>query len=60
MVKAAYYLFPNLSLFDIKLQAAHALTVTASFVMWTTVYGIVYIALSITLAALIFRKKEFP
>jgi len=60
MVKAAYYLFPNLSLFDIKLQASHALTVTSSFVMWTVVYGFVYIALSITLAALIFRKKEFP
>ena len=60
MVKAAYYLFPNLSLFDIKLQAAHALTVTSSFVMWTVVYGLVYIALAITLAALIFRKKEFP
>jgi ABC-type transport system involved in multi-copper enzyme maturation permease subunit len=60
MVTAAYYLFPNLSLFDIKLQAAHALTVSSSFVMWTVAYGLVYITLSITLAALIFRKKEFP
>ncbi len=60
IVKVAYYIFPNLSLFDIKLQAAHALTVSPSFVMWTFVYGFVYIALSITLAALIFRKKEFP
>ncbi len=60
MVQAAYYLFPNLSLFDIKLQASHALSVPSSFVIWTVVYGIVYIALSITLAALIFRKKEFP
>jgi len=60
MFTVAYYLFPNLSLFDIKLQAAHALTVSSSFVFWTVVYGLVYIALSITLAALIFRKKEFP
>jgi Cu-processing system permease protein len=60
MVTAAYYLFPNLSLFDIKLQAAHSLTVSSSFVMWTIVYGLVYITLAITLAALIFRKKEFP
>ncbi len=60
MVQAAYYIFPNLSLFDVKLQAAHALAVSSSFVLWTVVYGIVYIALSITLAALIFRKKEFP
>ncbi len=60
MVQAAYYLFPNLSLFDIKLQAAHAITVSLPFVMWTVLYGIVYITLSITMAALIFRKKEFP
>ncbi len=60
MVQAAYYIFPNLSLFDIKLQASHTLSVSSSFVIWTVVYGIVYIALSITLAALIFRKKEFP
>jgi ABC-type transport system involved in multi-copper enzyme maturation permease subunit len=60
MVEATYYIFPNLSLFDIKLQAAHALAVSASFVIWTVIYGLVYIVLSITLAALIFTKKEFP
>jgi ABC-type transport system involved in multi-copper enzyme maturation permease subunit len=60
IVTAAYYLFPNLALFDIKLQAAHALEISSSFVIWTVVYGLVYITLSITLAALIFRKKEFP
>jgi ABC-type transport system involved in multi-copper enzyme maturation permease subunit len=60
MVQAAYYLFPNLSLFDIKLQAAHDLPVSVSYVAWTTLYGVVYIVLSITLAALFFRKKEFP
>ena len=60
LVKAAYYVFPNLSLFNIKLQAAHDLPVSASYVAWAVVYGVVYICLSITLAALIFRKKEFP
>jgi ABC-type transport system involved in multi-copper enzyme maturation permease subunit len=60
LVKAAYYLFPNLSLFNIKLQAAHDLPVTTSYVAWTVLYGVVYICLAITLAALIFRKKEFP
>jgi ABC-type transport system involved in multi-copper enzyme maturation permease subunit len=60
LVQVAYYLFPNLSLFDIKLQAAHSLTVNSSFVLWSIVYGLVYIALAISLAALIFRKKEFP
>jgi ABC-type transport system involved in multi-copper enzyme maturation permease subunit len=60
VVQAAYYIFPNFSLFNIKLQAAHGLPISASYILWTTVYGMVYILLSITLAALIFRKKEFP
>jgi ABC-type transport system involved in multi-copper enzyme maturation permease subunit len=60
MVQAAYYIFPNFSLFNVKLQAAHDLPISTTYVAWTTVYGLVYIGLSITLAALIFRKKEFP
>ncbi len=60
LVQAAYYLFPNLSLFNIKLQAAHDLPVSTSYVAWTVFYGVIYISLSITLAALVFRKKEFP
>jgi Cu-processing system permease protein len=60
IVQAAYYLFPNLSLFDIKTQAAHGLSMTPSYILWIVIYGLVYTSLSITLAALIFRKREFP
>jgi Cu-processing system permease protein len=60
VVQGAYYLFPNLTLFDIKLQAAHLLTVSASYVWWTTLYGITYTLLTITAAALIFGRREFP
>jgi hypothetical protein len=60
IVQTAYYLFPNLSLFNIKIQAAHNLPVSASYIAWTVLYGMVYIILSITFAAIIFRKKEFP
>ncbi len=60
LVHAAYYLFPNLSLFDIKTQAAHALAVPLSYVFSTLAYGVVYTCLAITVAALIFRRREFP
>jgi Cu-processing system permease protein len=59
-VQAAYYLFPNLSFFDLKLQAAHGLPVAPSYVLWTALYGLLYTCLAVALAALIFRKKEFP
>lgn len=60
VVQVVYYIFPNLSFFDIKLQVAHGLSVPTSTIFWTILYGLVYTALAITAASLIFRKKEFP
>jgi ABC-type transport system involved in multi-copper enzyme maturation permease subunit len=59
-VQIAYYLFPNLSFFDIKMQAAHSLPLTPSYIFWTVSYGLVYTALAITGAAILFRRREFP
>jgi ABC-type transport system involved in multi-copper enzyme maturation permease subunit len=59
LVQAAYYLFPNLSLFDIKTQAAHGIALAPAYVFWVVVYGLVYTILSITFAALIFKRREF-
>jgi len=60
LVQAAYYLFPNLSIFDLKIQAAHALPLSPSHIFWTITYGVVYTALAITGAAVIFKRREFP
>ena len=60
LVQTAYYLFPNLSLFDIKTQAAHSLAIPMTYIAWTLCYGIVYTCLAIAFAAFFFRKKEFP
>jgi len=60
IVRTAYYIFPNFSFFNIKLQAAHGLSIAPSYIFWTVVYGIIYTTLVISMAAVIFRKKEFP
>jgi ABC-type transport system involved in multi-copper enzyme maturation permease subunit len=60
IVRTAYYLFPNLSFFDVKLQAAHGLAIPPVTIMWTVAYGIIYTSIIILFAALIFRRKEFP
>lgn len=60
LVQAAYYLFPNLSLFDIKALAAHGLAIPMTYIIWTLCYGIVYTCLVVVFAAFLFRKKEFP
>lgn len=60
LVEAAYYLFPNLSLFDIKVQAAHNLPIPWSYLAGTLAYGVVYSGLAVTLAGLLFSRREFP
>ncbi|RII25168.1 MAG: hypothetical protein CXR31_14885 [Geobacter sp.] len=60
LVQGAYYFFPNLSLFDIKTQAAHGLAVPLASICWTVVYGLGYTAIVMILASLIFSKREFP
>jgi len=60
VVQFAYYIFPNLSLFDIKTQAAHGLAISPSYIFWTVSYGLVYTCIAIVIAAIIFRRREFP
>jgi len=60
LVRGAYFLFPNLSLFDLKQQAANGLAVPLSQIFWTLSYGVVYGAIALLLALLIFGRREFP
>lgn len=60
LVQTAYYLFPNLSVFDIKTQAAHDLPLSSAYIFWTVLYGVVYTSLAVAAAAVFFRKREFP
>lgn len=60
IVKIAYYLFPNLSFFDIKLQAAHGLTLPFAHICWTLLYGVTYSAIILSITCFVFSKREFP
>lgn len=59
IVQVAYYLFPNLSIFDIKAQAAHDISLPLSFIFGAVSYGLAYTCIAITAACLIFSKREF-
>lgn len=60
LVNGAYYIFPNLSFFDLKMQAAHGLPVSSVFIALSSTYCVIYIAIAIVAASIIFSKKEFP
>lgn len=60
LVDAAYYVFPNIAAFDLKTQAAHGLPIGASYVMWTAIYAVFYMAITVAVGTLAFRRREFP
>lgn len=57
-VTAAQYVFPNLAVFDLKLQAAHNLIMPFNELFMMLMYGMIYSAVALSLAILIFRKRD--
>ena len=53
-----YYLFPNLSNFDIRSEAANGVPVSTAYVVWTMIYGTIYTAMLLTFAAMAFERKD--
>lgn len=60
LVNIAYYVFPNLSAFDLKTQAAHGLPVNAAYMFWTALYALFYMTAVVAAGTLFFRRREFP
>lgn len=58
LVKLAYYLFPNLALFDLKTTAAHGLTVDLPRLLLSLGYSFGYTVAVLTLAVILFKRKE--
>lgn len=60
VIKFVYYVFPNLSAFDLKIQAAHGLLLPDGYILWTTLYWFFYVAIMASAAAFIMKRREFP
>lgn len=58
-VDAAQYIFPNLSAFDVKLQAAHGILIPFSDMAVLGLYGIGYIAAVLSVSVLILNRRDF-
>lgn len=59
LLLALYYVLPNLTRFDIKNQVVYGYAAPGAQVLWTVVYALVYGAALFSVAALIFRRREF-
>jgi ABC-type transport system involved in multi-copper enzyme maturation permease subunit len=54
----AFYVLPNLGLFNVRSEAVHGLQLPAGFVNSVTIYCVFYTLTVLFLSALIFRSKE--
>lgn len=59
VARALYYLVPNLAPFNIRAEVVHGVPVAASHVWLTLAYAVVYIAILLTAAIAIFRRRDF-
>lgn len=53
-----YYLLPNFGAFDLQIQAIYGLEHNFTGLVLTFIYAAVYLAILLTLASLIFRRRE--
>jgi Cu-processing system permease protein len=57
--KGLYYVLPNFAAFDIKAQVVHALPIERGYVLLTSGYAAVYIALLLVASVMIFSRRDF-
>jgi ABC-type transport system involved in multi-copper enzyme maturation permease subunit len=59
-IKIAYYVFPNLSAFDIKILAAHGISLPPNYLLWVPLYWLFYTSIMVTAGSLFMERREFP
>ena len=52
-------MLPNLAQFDVKSDVVHGVHVSAGYMVMTGAYAALYIGMLLTLAALIFSRRDF-
>ena len=59
VINFIYYLLPNLDNFNIKGRVVYGIDVPISYIMFVTLYGLLYIACLLLLSGIIFQKRDF-
>lgn len=59
LARTLYYVLPNFSAFDIKAQAVYGQAVDAQYLLLTSLYGAVYLSLTLVAAVAIFGRRDF-
>lgn len=58
LAKGFYYTLPNFSAFDLSSHAIYGLPINESTIFLTTIYGITYIVITLSLSCVVFSRRE--
>lgn len=58
MLKVLTWVFPNFSAFDLKVYIGYGMSMPVFHILWTTLYGLLYIVLIISLTIVVFNRRE--
>lgn len=58
IIDIAQYILPNLSVFDLKVQSAHAIPISSGYLFAITGYSFIYTVILLLSASLIFNRRE--
>jgi len=58
LIKAAYYVLPNLEKFNIRNIVVHRVAIMPASVLWAVAYAVFYSVLLLFFASVIFKKRE--
>ena len=59
IARGLYYLLPNLAPFNVRAEVVYGMPVAASHVAYTLLYALIYVAILLTAATAIFRRRDF-
>jgi Cu-processing system permease protein len=59
VVEVLYYLCPNLEMLNIKGQAAVGIPAAPEYMMLASLYGLLYAGMLLTVACLVFQRRDF-
>lgn len=58
IINITQYIAPNFSAYDLKIKASHGLLISPSYLFTLTAYSLIYAAILLLLASLIFNRRE--
>ncbi len=58
LIHVVQYILPNLSVFDLKIQSAHAIVIPWDYLLTITGYSVTYTIVLLVLASIIFKRRE--